>query len=385
MKSRNRTTHSATSKRIRWLLLSLLLVSMAGSKLTGQTRIRDICRPLGERTNLLIGHGVVVGLKGTGDSGDNLIAMGPFRELLENMKNHVDVKDLTKTKNIAYVFLTAEIPRNGIREGGAIDVKVHSVGDAKSLEGGTLCIGELQSASVKDTRILGLAYGALTIPDSKIPTNAVIKKGGKLEGDVNYDFVDYDNFPGKAVFTLVLDDEQANWQAAKAVADIINEEAAAPGSITGAALAETDPTRDPTAVILNPKNIRVFIPAKQARYPQPFISRIMRLPVDLPEPEASISINEKTGVIAITGNVEISPVVVTVKDLSIRIITPKPQPRLGQPVITDREWATFGNSVKLQQLIDALDQLNVPVQDKINVIYEIKHLGALRATIRTEN
>jgi flagellar P-ring protein FlgI len=384
MKLRTRTFNSESSEGIRWLLLSLLLVSMAGSILSGQTRIRDICRPLGERTNLLIGHGVVVGLKGTGDSGDNIIAMGPFRELLENNQNHVDVKDLSKTKNIAYVFLTAEIPRNGIREGGIIDVKVHSVGDAKSLAGGTLYIGELQSSSVKDTRILGQASGALTIPDTKVPTNGIVKNGGKLEGDVNYDFVDYDSFPGKAIFTLVLDHEQANWQAAKAIADIINEEAA-PINNQAESRQGADLLNEPTAVILNAKNIRVFIPSKQARYPQPFISRIMRLPVDLPEPEAMIAINEKTGVIAITGNVEISPVFVTVKDLSVRIVTPPP----SQPVISDTDWAkidtTNTSTVKLQQLIDALDQLNVPVQDKINVIYEMKSLGAIQANIRTEN
>ena len=115
----------------------------------------------------------------------------------------------------------------------------------------------------------------------------------------------------------------------------------------------------------------------------------MNLPVDLPEPEAVVVINKKTGVIVITGNVEIAPVIVHVNNLSIRIIEPEPIPRPGQPVVSQTEWTKFdtadGGDVKLQQLIDALDQLNVPVQDKINAIYEINRAGALRASIRTES
>ena len=93
-------------------------------------------------------------------------------------------------------------------------------------------------------------------------------------------------------------------------------------------------------------------------------------------------------VAAATGNVEIAPVIIHVNGLSIRVIEPEPQPAPGRPVVSQTEWSKFdtsaGAKVKLQQLIDALDQLNVPVRDKINTIYEISRAGALRASIRSE-
>lgn len=141
---------------------------------------------------------------------------------------------------------------------------------------------------------------------------------------------------------------------------------------------------------LGPKNVQVVIPEKQADNPAPFIARILNLAVPMPDPEATVVINERTGVIAMTGNVEISPVIVTVNGLSIRVVEPAPQETMQQPGGQMRltQWSQFdtasGPSAKLQQLIDAMDQLNVPVQDKINAIFEINRAGALRATLRTE-
>ena len=163
-----------------------------------------------------------------------------------------------------------------------------------------------------------------------------------------------------------MDEDQANWQTSKAVADIINEETAAPGSSQADFMAGTDQMSEPTAICLSPKNILVTIPSKQARNPSPFITRILSLPVDLPDPEATVVINENAGVIVITGNVEIAPTVVTVKGMTIQIVEPEPQPRPGQPVVSTTEWSKFdttqASTVKLQQLVDALDQLNVPIQ-----------------------
>ncbi|MBN1846167.1 MAG: flagellar basal body P-ring protein FlgI [Sedimentisphaerales bacterium] len=370
------------------LLAGLLAVLLNPAALRGLTRIRDIARPLGERTNKLVGHGFVIGLTGTGDNGESLIAMRPFREMLEKMGNPAELGDLKDIKNIAYVWVTAELGRNGVRDGDTLDVYVHSVGQAKSLEGGTLVLTPLRSAHYADDRLYAWAQGPVSIPSALTPTSGVVKGGAVVESDIQFLFVDHETYPGRSVLTLVLNEDQANWQVAKAVADIINEEAAAPGSSQSDYLTGAVTNQEPTAAALGPKNILVTIPAKQAQNPSPFIARIMNLPVDLPDPEATVVINERTGVIVITGNVEISPVIVTVKDLSIRIVEPEPQPLPGQPVISQTGWSKFdtteSTTVKLQQLIDALDQLNVSVQDKINTIYEINRAGALRANIRRE-
>ncbi len=371
------------------MALVFLAVVSAGTNLYGLTQIRDICRPLGERTNKLIGYGVVIGLNGTGDSA-SVVSMRPLREMLEKMGNPAEIEELlkAKVKNFANVIVTANLGRNGVSEGDAFSIQVSSLFDAKSLEGGFLLNTPLGGASHTADDIYAWAQGPLTIPNSEFPTRGEVKGGAVMEADINYLYVDYESYPGKAVLTLVMDEDQANWQTSKAVADIINEETAAPGSSQADFMAGTDQMSEPTAICLSPKNILVTIPSKQARNPSPFITRILSLPVDLPDPEATVVINENAGVIVITGNVEIAPTVVTVKGMTIQIVEPEPQPRPGQPVVSTTEWSKFdttqASTVKLQQLVDALDQLNVPIQDKINAIYEMKNAGALRATIRRE-
>ncbi len=101
-----------------------------------------------------------------------------------------------------------------------------------------------------------------------------------------------------------------------------------------------------------------------------------------------IVINEKQGIILITGNVEIAPVGITHKGLSITRITPSPVPTPAQPVYSTRRWVDLYTSgrqtrqaTRLLDLLTALEQLNVPVEDQIAVIYELKKTGALHAQI----
>ncbi len=136
------------------------MLLMCASPAAGLTRIRDIARPMGERTNKLIGHGLVVGLKGTGDSGNTLVAVRPMREMLEKLGNPVDMADFAKAKNFAYVLITAELGRNGVRNGDKIDVRVHSMLNAKSLKGGTLVVAPLSSSNhIADDTLYGWAQG----------------------------------------------------------------------------------------------------------------------------------------------------------------------------------------------------------------------------------
>ena len=374
------------SRRALVIIFIMLVIGSTTRPLAALIRIRDIARPLGERTNKLIGHGLVVGLKGTGDSGDALVAMRPMREMLEKLGNPSEIQDLTKAKNFAYVIVTAELGRNGVCEGDKIDVQVHTFFNAKSLEGGTLLLTPLRGSHYQDDRVYGMAQGPIAIVDADHPTSGVVKKGVDVEENVFHLYVDYDKYPNQAVFTLVLDDDQADWQTAKAVADIINEEAAPPGSFQSSLPTDAGAPAEPAAVVLGPKNILVNIPDKQSHSPSGFIARIMNLPVDLPDPEAAVVINEKTGVIAITGNVEIAPIIVTVNNLmTIRIGEPELQTQPQTAAPSPSQWSDFDtvgkSKAKLKQLIDALDQLHVPVQDKINVIYEINRLGALRANL----
>jgi flagellar P-ring protein FlgI len=364
-------------------LAALLLGWLLCNSVWGLTRIRDIARPLGERSNQLHGAGLVVGLNGTGDGGNSLIMTRPLEVYLRNLGNPISIEELKNAKNIAYVHVTAELGRSGVRNGDKIDVQVSSMGSAKSLAGGQLIVTALRSMSLDDENVYAIAQGAVEIVNLEIPTAGVIKAGATVEYDFLHQYVEYDR-EGHAIFTLVLDEDQADFQTAKAVEMIINEETALPGEKTG-----TDRTAelyaDQTAFALDAKNIRVIIPEKQAQHPSLFIARVLNLPVDLPEPEATVFINEKTGTIAITGNVEIAPVTVHVNGLQITMMNPAAQNALP---VQQTEWTSFDTTnsggIKISDLTNALDRLNVPAREKIRAIYAIHQAGALRARIVKE-
>ncbi|MCH9023064.1 MAG: flagellar basal body P-ring protein FlgI [Planctomycetes bacterium] len=365
-----------------WLIAGLLVLCVFASGALGLTRIRDIARPLGERNNKLTGYGLVVGLKGTGDGGDSLVTRRPLIAFLQKLGNPVELMELNNAKNVAFVFVTAQLGRNGVRNGDKIDVYVHSMADAKSLEGGTLLMTVLRGSHHADDRVYGMAQGPITILDKNIPTTGVAKAGADIETDFMHEYVDYDEQTGQASFTLVLDDDHANFQVVKTIKMLIDEEFTRPGVQLGQAGSD-----EPTAVILDPKNIQIRIPPKQAATSAMFIARVMALPVELPEPEATVVINRRAKTIAITGNVEIAPVVIHVDGLTIRVLNPAAAAApVGQQLIT-REWTplntTDEDSIGLNDLIDALDQLNVPFESKVNAIYAINRAHSLLGRLDT--
>jgi len=363
-----------------WMILTAVAVLLMSTlPASGLTRIRDITRLFGERSNKLVGHGLVVGLNGTGD-GDSFAMTRPLAEMLGKLGNAVDASELSP-KNVAYVLITAELGRNGMREGDKIDVQVHSMNSAKSLEGGTLFLTYLRGPFFQDDRIYGIAQGPIIISDSANPTSGVIRGGADVEENIFHMYVDYETYPGKAVFTLVLDEAHANFNTAKMVAATINEEVSLTDLIAGSGV-NSELANEPTAVVLGPKNIQVTIPAKQAGYPANFIARITDLPVDLPEPEASVYINQVSKVITYTGNVEIAPVGITVAGIEIKIgMTANPGQAGGVPAA----GATLNQgAAKLEDLMLAMNQLNVSLEDQIVVINSINQQGVLRANVRTD-
>ena len=377
----NRADHTrliSIKTAIAWIVAILVMMILAGPA-HGMTRIRDIARPLGERSNHLWGMSLVVGLNGTGDGGDVLVTTRKLAGLLQNLDDQAVAGELGNAKNVALVMVTATVGRTGFRQGDMVDVQVSSIGAAKSLAGGRLIPTPLQSLDKNDDQLYAWGQGAVTIPKAESPTTGVIKNGAVIEEDFLYEYVDIDRF-GNASFTLVLDEDQASFQAARRVAMTIEEDVMAPGEEAGLVA--------PITVPLDARNIRVSVPARQAKNPTQYIARVMNIQVEMPDPEAVVVVNERTGTVCFTANVEIAPIVVTVDGMLIRMVNPEPTPLPGQPVISESQWSRFDTAesggVKISQLIEALDQLNVPVQSKINVIYEIQRAGALRARLVTE-
>ena len=347
------------------LLIAICLCCLTASDALA-VKVGDITRIGGQRRNFLTGLGLVVGLNGSGD-GDKPETIAPLRELLANLGNPITAAELGGLDNVALVTVEAVIPNNGVREGDEIDVHVQSAGGASSLKGGRLFVAPLRGP-VKNSPIVALAQGAVELEDPTTPTTGVIKKGAVMEVDMSYRFIE------NGRFWLVLDDPSASWTNANNIAKTINEAEGMDGEML--------------ATAVDPKNVLVNIPAIEQARPDGFMARVQRLNVYMLPSEARVQINERTGTLIVTGDVEISPVVISHKGLTISTIDPKPRPTPRNPVINTKEVValdtTNAGGAKLQDLVGALEQLKVPAEDRITIVKELHKTGKLRAKLILE-
>jgi flagellar P-ring protein precursor FlgI len=335
-------------------------------------KIADITRINTQRTNTLTGFGLITGLKGTGDGGDNLPEIKALSQLLGAFANEPGgVKELADVQNVAIVLMTATMPRDGVFEGDKLDVYVTSVGKSTSLKGGRLFPCPMQGPRPsRDGAVWAMSSGPVVLEDPSTPTAGIVKGGCVMETDWHMQYV----ISGK--LTLVLEDPTASWTAASAIAQVVNDSEA-----NG---------RDVIAVAIDPKTVEITLPATERDRPDAFISRVQRLPIPerLLNNEARVQINEKTGSLILTGDVEISPVVISHKGLTITTINPAPVPTARSPVTTSKDIipldTTNTGGAKLQDLVNALDQLKVPAEDRITIIKELYKTGKLHAKLITE-
>jgi flagellar P-ring protein precursor FlgI len=348
-------------------ILPILSILMFVASTAHAVKVADITRISGQRTNVLTGLGLVVGLKGTGDGGQYMPAIRPLAAMLGKFNDPTTVAELGSAQNVALVSIIATVPSNGVRDGDRIDVKVMSLGAAGSLKGGRLFVTPL-TGPIGGSGIFALAEGAVILEDPTTPTVGVIKGGGVMEADLPAKFIDN----GK--LCLVIDDPSASWTTASTIAKIIND-------------AEST-TGETIAVAIDPKNVLVTIPSIERERPDSFISRVQRLPVPILPTEARVQINERTGTMIITGDVEISPVVITHKGLSISTVNPAPVPSPRNPMVGTKEFigvdTTQQGGAKLQDLLVALDQIKVPAEDRITIVKELYKVGKLHAKLVLE-
>ncbi len=341
------------------------------------TQVRDLVRIKGHERNTLTGLGLVIGLDGTGDqSKDSLIAARPFAQLLENLGNPVaNLDELAKADAYALVMVTLHVPPVGAREGDRCDVSVASMFNATSLAGGQLVVSMLRLPlpDGPDLQPLAVAEGMI-INEGSNPRVGIIRDGGQLLADIRTHPV-----TSAGTMTLVLKEQYASYPVAATLAGAINDE-----FFIGQGYAEL-------AIVEDARNIRVIVPASDRPEPADFIASLMTIPIDpsLIQSEARIVINEKRGIITITGNVEIGPVGITSQGLTISSLSAAPGGGGGS--VGGGAWrgldTTDGqsrSSTRLDELLTAFRQLNVPVEDQIAIIHELKKTGSLHAEIITE-
>jgi flagellar P-ring protein precursor FlgI len=374
-------------------LLALFLVSTAEA-----ARIKDIAGIGGIRDNQLIGYGLVVGLAGTGDDVKN----GFTRETLSNLlvRQGLSTRDRVLTsKNIAAVMVTAQLPPFA-KIGSKLDVTVSSLGDAKSLQGGTLLMTPLRGA---DGEIYAVAQGAVTVGGfsaagasgssvSKNHTTAGnIANGALIEKELKYDLAD--------IRRISINLYQPDFTTATRLAASINGKIGAVEARavdSGSVLVEMKPSArgDVASLVSLIENIEVF--------------------VDGP---AVVVLNERTGTVVMGENVRISTVAVAHGNLSIQIreekevsqpmpFAPEAQGRSapvdagggvtvapgGQTVVTPRSEVgvseekkgllVMPRGVTIQDVVRGLNAMGVSPRDLITILQTIKAAGALQADLK---
>jgi flagellar P-ring protein precursor FlgI len=351
------------------------VLALGASTATAAT-VQDLIRIKGHEDNVITGMGIVIGLNGTGDTHrGSMIAARPYGELLRNYGNApITLQELDEADAFALVQVSMEIPPAGVREGDRLDVHVGTLFNATSLEGGILVVSPLRLPlpDAPQLQPLAVARGPVIIEGAS-PRTGVVRGGGQMIQDIRTNPV-----TAAGTMGLVLEDQYAGYPIAAIITGAINDEFALDG-VGRVAMAE------------DAKNIKVLVPGPDRPDPANFIATLMTIAIDpsLIQTEARVVINEQQGIILVTGNVEIAPVGITHKGLSITSITAGPGAGApGAGGYATRRWTgldTIGresrSATRLLDLLAALDQLLVPVEEQIAIIYELRKTGALHAEI----
>ena len=324
-------------------------------------RIRDAVRMENEVPNELIGMGIVVGLKGTGDGGDFLPTMRPLKEMMKRFDDPVVLeKELKNANNVAMVTLSMPIPPQGVHAGERLDVRVSALA-AKSLRGGRLFIVPLLAPRNDVKMILASASGDLILDDESHPTEATITNGGVMIEDVLPERVKDNNF------TLILHPKVATRELATAIADQINEDASP--QTGGKAI----------AYAVDATSVQVMIPPEEQSHPTPFIARVMTLTLPtLPDP-ARVTIDMKSKTIVFSDEVEVAPTMISQGSLTITVGQQPNPPGSRVPFVAIDPHGTA--NAKLRDLQNAFNLLKVSADDRIAIVKELYRANALKAEL----
>ncbi|MBR1806876.1 MAG: flagellar basal body P-ring protein FlgI [Selenomonadaceae bacterium] len=339
------------------------------------TRIKDIAKVQGVRSNQLMGYGLVVGLPGTGDSDDTKQMIQSTVSLLRSFGITVQAADLD-SDNVAAVMVTATLPPF-VREGDTIDVVVSSMGDAKSIQGGVLLQTPLRAANGD---VYAVAQGSVSTggfmagrgnnrATRNFPTAGSIPNGAIVERTVE------DDIGRNGQISLSL--SSSDFSTASRIANAINS---AYGDVAHAA---------------NPGRIDINVPGFYRSNIVEFVASIEELPV-MPDNIAKVVVNERTGTIVMGGNVTVDECAITQGGLTIRITSEvdvsQPSPfSYGTTMITKQVDANareeLSSSVVLpattsvSDIIGALNAVGATPRDCISILQAMKAAGAIHATL----
>ncbi len=358
--------------------VALATVGLLAAPAVQAARIKEVASVQGVRPNQLVGYGLVVGLDGTGDQ----TTQTPFttqsmNAMLQQLGVTVPAGTAMQLKNVASVLVTATLPPFA-QPGQQIDVTVSSLGNAKSLRGGTLVATPLRGA---DNQIYALAQGNLAVGGAgaaaggaKVQVNHLL--AGRIPGGATVErAVASPLAQGDA---LQLDLNSNDFATARDVARAINKRFG-----------------DGWAQAVDGRVVRVRMPATPDERVG-FMAEIENLSLDLPTPAAKVIVNARTGSVVMNQAVTLGPCAVAHGNLSVTInSTPQvsqPAPLSGgQTVVTERtdirmqqdggSLITLPAGTKLTDVVKALNSLGATPADLLTILQAIKAAGALNAEL----
>lgn len=358
-------------------ILIACALSAAVSPAHADTRLKDIVAMQGASSTPLMGYGLVIGLNKTGDRRQTIFSAQTLANMLQRFGVSVPA-DQIKIENVAAVLVTAELPAYA-RPGTRIDVTASSIGDARSLQGGTLLATPLRGGNGE---IFALAQGSLTLGGFG---------GGSGGNSVTVNHLTVGRVPSGALVhiasgtpltatdsvTLALRDP--DFVTAARVAQVINREFG-----------------PDTALATDPGNVALRVPVSYRSALADFMARVDLLPIET-DAEARVVVNERTGTVVVGGAVRIGPAAVAHGNLSVRISTrlevsqPSPMSRTGETKVVPNQQVDVQEGtaqlVELEQgttldsVVRALNALGATPRDIIAIMQALSAAGALTAKI----
>ena len=346
---------------MKYFLLFLLFISTLYA-----TKINDVSNIVGVRENQIIGYSLVVGLKKTGDGTTSKFTLQSIANMLKSMD--IDMKPIDiKSKNVAAVVVTATM-KPFARQGDMFDVSVSSIGDAKSLEGGTLLMTPLKGV---DGKIYALAQGSVSIGGRNVrgagaethPTTGLVFQGGFIEREINIDLYHQE------YATLSL--KESGFKNAVAVQKAVN------------GFYNTQ-----VAVAMDSRSIKLKRPQNKSMIE--FLAEVQEIEMNY-VPKNRIIINERTGTIVAGVNIAVKPIILTHGDITIKIVeqaaTSKPE---GAMVVdenlviglNENEIYTKEGTTTVANLVRSLQKLGATPKDIISILESMKSAGSISADLK---
>lgn len=364
-----------------WLLAACLYPHMVLAD-----RLKDLTSIAGVRPNQLVGYGLVVGLPGTGD-GSSALTLQSMRSLISQFGVTPNSALDLNGKNTAAVIVTAELPAFA-KPGQRVDVTVSTVGQSKSLRGGTLLMTPLLGADGQTYAVAqgNMVVGGLGVEGNdgsqlivNIPTVGRIPGGATVETLVETDFLTGDH--------LVLNLHQGDFTITNQVAEAIND-------VFGGSV----------AIALDSRSVRVRAPMDPSQKVS-FISMLENIEIEPERQSAKVVVNARTGTIVIGGDVRVTPAAVTHGSLTVRVeentdVTPTGNLALADGVaaatpgdavetadteITVEEEPAraflFDPGVELSTIVEAINSVGASPADLVAILESLREAGSLRAEL----